>query len=119
MIASHGQADPWVGDRRQKGAKQIVRISRLLLITGMALGMFIGGGGATALAANSYGSMPGQGVSTSHTVCADAGAFGAFGPGNNWGQDPPGPAGPTGHGADGQLSGQLASGICGSAMGTP
>lgn len=96
-----------------------MKISQTLLITGITLGMLIVGGGATALAANSYGSMPGQGVSTSHTVCAYAGAFGAFGPGNNWGQDPPGPAGPSGHGADGQLTGQLASGICGNRVGTP
>lgn len=96
-----------------------MKISQSLLVAATTVGLLFVGGGATALAANSYGSMPGQGVSTSHTPCADAGAFGAFGPGNNWGQDPPGPAGPSGHGANGPLSGQGASGICGNPMGTP
>ena len=94
-----------------------VTLTRLLII-GATSGLALAMSSVNTFAAG-YGSQPGYTVATSQTTCAGAGAFGAFGPGVNWGQDPPGPAGPTGHGADGRLTGSNNSSLCGSPAGQP
>lgn len=76
-------------------------------------------GPIAAGAANDYGSQPGYPVATSMTTCSGAGAFGAFGPGNNWGTPVGVPSGPNGHGASGPATGSNNANLCGSPQGNP
>jgi hypothetical protein len=93
-------------------------IRRTLIVAASAMVLVLACAGTTALAADRYGT-PGTGVALSQTTCAGAGAFGAFGPGNNWGQNPPGASGPSGHGANGPLTGSNNANLCGNPMGNP
>lgn len=76
-------------------------MKRTMSIIAAAL-MMVGTSASMASAANDYGSQPGYSIATGNTSCAGAGAFGAFGSGNNF-------AG----GADGTQTGINNSTLCG------
>jgi len=78
-------------------------MKRTVGVIAAALMMVGASAGMASAAANDYGSQPGYaGAIANSNGCAGAGAFGAFGPGNNW-------AG----GADGTATGIANSTLCG------
>ncbi len=95
-----------------------MRIGRWLLASATALAL-LGGAGAAAFAAGA-----GYATATAQTSCAYAGAFGAFGPGVNFGNatsghiSEPGNA-LNGNGADGPATGSNNANLCGQPQGNP
>ncbi len=90
----------------------------------VAAGALAVGPAVAAFGADNYGSMPGYGVSMSHTSCAGHGSFGAFGADFNFGNTTSGhvpyPGNATnGNGADGPATGYNNSNLCGNPQGNP